>query len=179
MKINIIEPVDSDRPALVRLLSRVQEFDDVDIAIALELLGVYLSNSTQKDYIFRVAITEQNLMAGFICYGPTPLTEGTYDLYWIAVDPAYAGQGIGTQLIEQMEYDLIAHHVRLVIIETSSARKYILTRQFYLKNGYFLAEVIPDFYRWGEDRVTFAKFLSSDIIDEPRFGKIEYALLGK
>jgi GNAT superfamily N-acetyltransferase len=166
--------VDSDRTNLIGLLSRVHEFDAEDIAVVLELLDIYLLNRAQKDYIFQVAVDDQDRIVGFICYGPTPLTEGTYDLYWIAVDPGFAGQGIGTQIIEQMEKKLIRQHVRLVIIETTSARKYALTRQFYLKNGYFLAEVIPEFYRGGEDRVTFLKYLSPEPMPETQYGTVEW-----
>ncbi len=40
-------------------------------------------------------------------YGPTPLTLGTFDLYWMAVDPKAQGHGIGKALVRWLE-----EHVR-------------------------------------------------------------------
>ncbi len=90
---------------------------------------------------------------------PYSLTDGTFDLYWIAVDPAWAGQGVGTLLLRRVESMLKEDNGRLIVIETSSSQQYALTRQFYEKNGYVLAETIKNFYRPGEDRVTFVKYL--------------------
>jgi ribosomal protein S18 acetylase RimI-like enzyme len=148
-----------DRSALNQLLSKITVFDAEDRAIAIELLDIYLEDPAQEDYKFFVASDNDSQMIGYLCYGPTPLTEGTYDLYWIAVDPRYAGQGVGTQLMGQLESTLKAAHGRLVLIETSSSQPYELTRRFYMKNGYRVAETIKDFYRPGEDRVTFVKYL--------------------
>ena len=38
-----------------------------------------------SDYFFLGAFTPEEELAGFACYGPTPGTDRTYDLYWIAV----------------------------------------------------------------------------------------------
>ena len=158
MTIVIRKAIREDRSALDQLLSKITVFDAEDRAIAIELLDIYLKDPVQEDYQFSVAFDHDSQMIGYLCYGPTPLTEGTYDLYWIAVDPQYAGQGVGTLLMRQLESILKANHGRLIVIETSSSQQYALTRQFYLKNGYVLAETIKDFYRPGEDRVTFVKY---------------------
>jgi len=159
MAIVIRKAIREDRSALKQLLSKITVFDAEDRAIAIELLDIYLEDPAQEDYKFFVASDEDSQMIGYICYGPTPLTEGTYDLYWIAVDPQYAGEGVGTLLMKQLESTLKANYSRLVVIETSSSQQYELTRRFYMKNGYCLAETIKDFYRPGEDRVTFVKYL--------------------
>jgi ribosomal protein S18 acetylase RimI-like enzyme len=159
MAIVIRKAIREDRSALKQLLSKITVFDVEDRAIAIELLDIYLEDPAQEDYKFFAAFDDDSQMIGYICYGPTPLTEGTYDLYWIAVDPQYAGQGVGTLLMRQLESIVKASHGRLVVIETSSSQQYALTRRFYLKNKYVLAETIKDFYRPGEDRVTFVKYL--------------------
>jgi ribosomal protein S18 acetylase RimI-like enzyme len=159
MAIVIRKAIREDRSSLNQLLSTIAVFDAEDRAIAIELLDIYLEDPAQEEYEFFVAFDDDSQMIGYICYGPTPLTEGTYDLYWIAVDPRYGGQGIGTLLMRQLESTLKAKHGRLVVIETSSSQQYELTRRFYLKNGYVVAETIKDFYRPGEDRVTFVKYL--------------------
>ena len=54
------------------------------------------------DYVALGAELDGRLV-GWICWGPTPCTLGTFDLYWMAVDPAAQGAGIGTALIRAME----------------------------------------------------------------------------
>ncbi len=159
MDITIRQLQKSDRAQVAGLLARVNDFDDRDRALAIELVDIYLDNPAQKDYWFFVASIDDARVIGYICYGPTPLTEGTYDLYWIAVDPIYSGQGVGTKLMKHVENTLKGKHGRLIVIETSSSQQYELTRRFYLKNGYVVADTIKDFYRPGEDRVTFVKYL--------------------
>ena len=138
MAIVIRKAIREDRSALSQLLSKITVFDAEDRAIAIELLDIYLENPVQEDYKFFVAANNDSQIVGYICYGPTPLTEGTYDLYWIAVDPQYGGQGVGTLLMRQLESILKANHGRMVVIETSSDQQYALTRQFYLKNEYIV-----------------------------------------
>jgi GNAT superfamily N-acetyltransferase len=157
MGINLRNFLPQDRPILAELLSRVPAFDLEDQAIALELIDLALHQPQQTDYYFRVAADEKNRLVGYACYGPTPLTEGTFDLYWIAVEPVITGQGIGTLLLQAVEEEIRKNNGRLILIETSSNSIYELTRKFYLKNGYILAETIHDFYREGEDRHTYIK----------------------
>jgi len=159
MAIVIRKAIREDRSALNQLLSKITVFDAEDRAIAIELLDIYMDDPAQEDYQFFVASGDDERVIGYVCYGPTPLTEGTFDLYWIAVDPQYAGQGVGTLLVRQVETTLKEDGGRLIVIETSSHPHYALTRRFYVKNGYVLAETIKDFYRPGEDRVTFVKYL--------------------
>ncbi len=149
----------NDRSSIKNFLSRISIFDDKDIALALEVLDADLDHPSQKDYVHLVATNDSDQAIGFVCYGPTPLTEGTNSLYWIAVDPDYTGQGIGTLLLQIVENRLRDENARLLILETSSCQDYELTRQFYLKNGYRIADIIKNFYREGEDRVTFLKVL--------------------
>ena len=149
-----------DREPLNQLLSRITDFKVEDRAIAIELVDIYLDNPAQEDYEFFLASDENGEIIGYICYGPTPLTDGTYDLYWIAVDPAFAGQGVGSMLMKQFEITVRDKNGRLIVIETSSDQEYELTRRFYVKNGYVVEEIIKDFYRPGEHRVTFVKNLS-------------------
>lgn len=148
-----------DRPGLEGMLAGISSFDTEDQAVALELVDIALNDANQNDYLFLLAVDDNDQPIGYACYGPTPLTEGTYDLYWIAVSSELSGKGIGTALLRAIEDDLRSRNGRMLIIETSSGEAYEKTRQFYLKNGYPLVETIKDFYRPGEDRVTFIKRL--------------------
>ncbi len=155
MKLRVLSV--NDRPILASMLARINDFTEEDQALAMELIDFSIDHPHQQDYLYFLAVDEKDRLQGYVCYGPTPLTEGTFDLYWIAVDPAFAGQGIGTRLMQAVEEDVRNRQGRMLIIETSSREDYESTRQFYLKKGYQLVETIPDFYRPGEDRVTYIK----------------------
>lgn len=147
-----------DREPLRQLLANISVFNQEDQDLALELVDTALDSPTQKDYIFLLA-WEGLALRGYACYGPTPLTDRTFDLYWIAVDDHFAGQGIGSQILKNVESILQQENGRMVVIETSSLQTYGSTRAFYLKHGYRLAEQIVDFFRSGEDRVTYTKMI--------------------
>jgi ribosomal protein S18 acetylase RimI-like enzyme len=161
MKVILRPLLNKDRPYLERILSSIREFNQDDESLAMELLDICLQNPDQKDYFFVLACDEQDQPVGYACYGPTPLTDRTFDLYWIAVAPEYAGQGLGTRILNEVEARVVETKGRMLVIETSSSQIYHLTLQFYLKNGYKLAETLKDFYKDGEDRVTYMKRLPS------------------
>jgi len=146
-----------DRDGLEKILAGIPSFDQEDQAIALELIDIALNNPDQIDYLISLAVDEKDWPVGYACYGHTPLTDGTFDLYWIAVDHNMAGKGIGTLLLKAVEDDIRKRNGRMLIIETSSSQEYEKPRQFYCKNNYPLIETIKDFYRTGEHRVTFIK----------------------
>lgn len=98
-------------------------------------------------------------MAGYVCFGHTPCTEGTYDLYWIATDPALQGRGVGRTLERAVEEEVRARRGRMVLIETASKDSYAATRAFYDRAGYCEVARVPDFYAPGDDRVIYAKKL--------------------
>jgi GNAT superfamily N-acetyltransferase len=150
----------NDRHGLESMLAGILSFDTDDQSVALELVDIALNDPEQIDYLFLLAVDGSDQPIGYACYGPTPLTDGTYDLYWIAVSSDLSGKGIGTSLLQAVEEDIKSRNGRMLIIETSSSDGYEKTRQFYLKNAYPLVETIKDFYRSGEDRVTFIKRFS-------------------
>jgi ribosomal protein S18 acetylase RimI-like enzyme len=101
-------------------------------------------------------------LAAWICWGPTPCTLGTYDLYWLAVDPAHQQRGLGAALVREMEHRLIAS-ARLIVVETAGRDDYAGTRAFYERCGYRVAARIPDFYAPGDDQVVYVKHVSQDL----------------
>ena len=100
------------------------------------------------------------MVKGYACYGPVPLTQGVYDLYWIVVDPSSQGKGLGRRLIEYVENDVMNRGGRMILIETSSQETYEATVRFYEGSGYHLAARIRNFYRIGDDKLVFQKELA-------------------
>jgi len=135
-------------------------FTEAEIDVAMELIDIFLTKKEQQDYIIYVAENEGKEVVGYVCYGPTPATDGTYDLYWIAVSPTVQSKGVGKELLAFIENEVIKKKGRLIIIETSSQPKYSPTQKFYLKNNYQIEARIKDFYRKGDDRLIFVKRLS-------------------
>jgi len=99
-------------------------------------------------------------LIGFACFGPTPSTDRTFDLYWIAVDRAAQGTGCGTVLLSEVERRLEALHARMLVVETSSRSDYTATRGFYLRRGYVEAARVREFYAPEDDRIILTKRLA-------------------
>jgi ribosomal protein S18 acetylase RimI-like enzyme len=150
----------TDVPDLVRILEDTGAFTDEEVGVAVELLGIVLNDHTQQDY--EVAVAEDNgQVAGYILYGPVPLTEGNYDIYWIATDPTVQGKGLGRQLMEHAETEAQKKGASMVSLETSSQGGYERTRRFYDQAGYTEESRIRDFYKPGDDRLTYIKRFSA------------------
>lgn len=165
----------ADRPRVAEILRGARVFSREEIAVALELFdeGVdergmrkkeegipqssFLVPHSSSDYLFLGAFTPEEVLVGYACWGPTPATDRTWDLYWIAVDTALQGAGIGTILLEEVERRLVGHHARMLIAETSSRSDYAPTRGFYERRGYTEAARVRDFYAPGDDRIIFVK----------------------
>lgn len=157
--VRIRKMVSGDRGKIHMILVDTGFFTTAEIDVAMELVDSFLTTPAQKDYIVYVA-EEQERICGYMCFGPTPVAEGTYDLYWIAVDPAAQNQGIGKKLLGFMEYEITRQQGRLILIETSSQEKYKATQAFYLRSGYHLAAQIKDFYKPGDDRMIYTKYIN-------------------
>ena len=118
---------------------------------------VYRLPSTDCGYAFLGAFTPEDELVGYACYGPTPDTDRTFDLYWIAVDPGAQGSGGGTRLLTEVERRLQGENARMLIVETSSRSEYAPTRHFYEKRGYAEAARVREFYAPRDDRIIFTK----------------------
>ena len=90
---------------------------------------------------------------------PEKLTEGTYNLYLIAVHKSWQGKGAGSSMMAYIEHMLWERGGRVLIVETSSSPAFELTRKFYTDLGYHQEAVIREFYQQGEDKIVFWKKL--------------------
>jgi GNAT superfamily N-acetyltransferase len=146
----------SDRAPLTALLRETGAFDDHEVAVALELIDRG-SAPDNIDYFFKIAEDENFRVVGYACYGLAPLTDGVYDLYWIAVHPNIQGKKIGRLLIKAVEQAVKEIGGRMLLIETASKAEYQPTRTFYERTGYQEIARIPDFYRLGDDKIIYRK----------------------
>lgn len=144
----------ADRCLNAARATRVFTPAEVDV---LEEVLIEWSLHPGKDYELITEWDGEDL-AGFLIYGPTPMTAFAYDLYWMAVDPAHQRKGVGGKLEEKMCSTLLERHSRAVVrVETAGRDDYLGQRNFYLSIGYRECGRIPDFYGEGDDIVLYCK----------------------
>jgi ribosomal protein S18 acetylase RimI-like enzyme len=148
-----------DRERVAEIVSATGVFRAAEGAVALEVFDSAVERPG-VDYFALGAFDDADRLVGFACYGQTPCTVGTWDLYWVAVDPAFQRQGTGRALMQACERAIQRRGGRLVVVETSSLPAYGPTREFYRKLGYREAARIADFYAPGDDLVVYVKYLT-------------------
>ena len=149
----------SDRPAVKATLGGVGVFSDEEVATACELIDTYLDDPGQKEYIIDVCEGQDGEVLGYVCWGKKPLTEGVYDLYWVAVSPSRHRRGVGAALMRHVEARILDRGGRMLLIETSSTGPYDAARALYERMGCSLVARVPDFYRVGDDLELYCKRL--------------------
>ncbi|MEO5814199.1 MAG: GNAT family N-acetyltransferase [Gemmatimonadaceae bacterium] len=173
MRLALLRP--EDRARVSELLIATAAFSSEEVAVALEIFDETFGESCRPDrsaategpalalpgYEFVGAFDEREHLLGYACFGPTPATEGTYDLYWLAVDPAAQGRGAGRALVQWVERELGGRAARLLVVETSSRADYEHTRAFYARGGYAEAARVRDFYAPADDRIILTTRLTT------------------
>jgi ribosomal protein S18 acetylase RimI-like enzyme len=161
-----VGPLDpTHRTQLEDIVRATGVFSDAEVAVALELFddtfgaGHDGSATNNPDYEFVGAFLD-GVLVGYACFGSTPSTDRTFDLYWIAVHPRAQRNGAGAALMDEIERMLMERRARLVAIETSSRDDYAPTRRFYHQRGYQEAARLRDFYAPGDDRVVLTRRLA-------------------
>jgi ribosomal protein S18 acetylase RimI-like enzyme len=167
-----LSPVHRDH--LRAILTATDAFSADEISVAIELFdlatatsGATFDGSTIRgaedaleEYEF-VGAFDADTLLGFVCFGPTPSTDGTYDLYWLAVDPAAQGRGAGRAMADWVTMELASRGARLLLAETSSGTAYESARAFYARNGYAEVARVRDFYAPGDDRIMLTTRLTA------------------
>jgi len=144
------------RPLILDLLRRTPEFLPEEVDVAVELVDDALGGGA--DYRLVVEEDERGALLGYACFGATPMTEGTFDLYWIVVDPAAKRSGVGRRLMARVELELRESGARLLRVETEGGDAYAATRNFSARVGYEALATIRDFYAVGRDLVVFGRY---------------------
>jgi ribosomal protein S18 acetylase RimI-like enzyme len=158
--ITIRQLLPADKDPIREILEETSVFTNDEVSVALELIEIVLSHPNQKDYLIYSWISETEKVLGYYCIGPTPMTIGTYDLYWIAVKPSTHNKGIGKGLLNHAESLIRQRGGRLIVAETSSQPKYENTRKFYVSANYEELARIKDYYKIGDDLVVYGKYVS-------------------
>lgn len=148
----------ADLPAILALSRAVGVFSAEEVSTIEELFLEYLESPEKSGYNFLVYRQAADLL-GFACWGPTPLSKGTCDLYWICTAATSQRQGVGQQLFQAVCAEVQRIERWLLMIWTSSRPEYAPARRFYQQQGCELAAQITDFYERGEDLCAFVRRL--------------------
>ncbi|MBN2468552.1 MAG: GNAT family N-acetyltransferase, partial [Deltaproteobacteria bacterium] len=151
--------IDSDRDEICRILGEVAVFNAQEIWVAIELIDEVLGHPDGEEYYIFCSLNKGNQITGYVTIGPIPLTDGCYDLYWIAVDNKYRGRGVGGELLAWSENYAMSKGARRIYVDTSSTPAYDPARLFYEKHGYRVECLLKDFYRLGDHKIVYSKDL--------------------
>jgi GNAT superfamily N-acetyltransferase len=155
--LELVIPTSTDSPAILEIARGISLFDAGDVDTIQELWTEFTSRGDSESWYHFLAARQAGDLVGFACYGRRPLTEGTFDLYWIAVDSSHHRQGIGELLLKHVEAQVQARGGHLLIAETAGKPAFEPTRRFYLGSGYELEGRLRDFYAIGDDLYIFTR----------------------
>jgi len=153
--IHVLLPADLDQ--IKQILIDRGNFVEVEIEVAMEVCDDAATHPFQEYYGY--CAKDGDRVAGFIVFGLIPMTDRCWDLYWIAVAPAFAREGVGLMLAEYMEKIIAELQGRQIHIDTSSLPSYLPACCFYEKIGFSLEARLKNFYRAGDDKMIYVKDL--------------------
>ena len=146
----------TDLSHLRRILDHTENFNGEEVDVAMELLHECVDD---PETTYRTLVVMDDAVRGYICFGRTPMTDHTFDLYWIVVEAGQQGRGIGRKLYAAMEEAVRKDGGKVILIETSSSEGYDATQAFYGRLGFDELSRVRDFYRAGDDLITYIRYL--------------------
>ena len=153
----IITATETDGSQIQSIAARAGVFSQEEIDSVQVMWTEYLTLGSEGSGYHFIADRDGERVLGFAIYGPRDLTDGVFDLYWIAVDPEARCNGVGRKLLTTCEEAARQMGGRMLIAETSGTPLYDATRKFYFSMGYENEATIRDFYATGDDLKIFTK----------------------
>lgn len=149
----------ADKAQIADITARAGVFSQEEIDSVPAMFDEYLKYGAEASGYHFIVYREGEQVLGYAIYGYRDLTDGVYDLYWIAVDPNARRKGVGRKLLTACEEAVRSEGGRMLIAETSGTAEYTSTREFYLRTGFVNEASIRDFYKPGDDLKIFVKRL--------------------
>ncbi|MCY7323041.1 MAG: GNAT family N-acetyltransferase [Phormidesmis sp. CAN_BIN36] len=147
-----------DATALIALAEATGLFEPNQTEYLTHMLDQYFSGKNEtQDFWFT---DYDNEPVGVAYVAPERMTEGTWNLYLIAVHPSRQRQGRGKVLLRHVEQMLTEQGERVLLVETSGTENFEYVRAFYRKSGYEEEARIREFYTVGVDKIVFRKALN-------------------
>lgn len=153
----ITTAAEADKAQIHDITARAGVFNQEEVDSVPAMFDEYLQYGTEGDGYNFLVYREGGQVLGYAIFGYRDLTDGVYDLYWIAVDPNARRKGVGRALLVACEEEVRKRGGRIIIAETSGTDEYAPTREFYVRTGYVNEATIRDFYKPGDDLKIYVK----------------------
>ncbi len=148
-----------DTDALLKLAEASQLFQADELEILDSMLGDYYAGKGMPGEFW--VTDDENGPVGVAYCAPERMTEGTWNLYFIAVHPDEQRKGRGAALIQHIEHRLREQGERILLVETMGLPEFEPVRAFYRCAGYREEARIHDFYQSGQDKIVYWKSLDA------------------
>jgi ribosomal protein S18 acetylase RimI-like enzyme len=153
--IRFITPNDTN--ALLALAKATGLFESDQVEELAQMLNQHFSAETDSPDLWFTDADDEPVGVAYV--SPERMTEGTWNLYLIAIHPDRQRQGRGAALLSYVEKILTERGERVLLVETSGLEDFEYVRVFYRKSGYDEEARIREFYRAGDDKIIFRKAL--------------------
>lgn len=147
-----------DKEQLLEVARASGLFEPEQVGELDEMLSSYFGNNESCDIWLTDA--EDELPIGVAYAAPERMTDGTWNLYLIAIHPDCQRNGRGKALLKHVENILVERAVRVLLVETAGTDDFDYVRAFYAKSGYKEEARIREYYEAGVDKVVYRKALS-------------------
>jgi len=152
-----------------RIAANAGVFEPREIEVVSEVLADCQQNPMTSYRLLDERVDGQPV--GFVIFGKTPMTDFSWDIYWLVVANDFQGKGYGKRLLKRMEEHLRQSHPKAVLrLETSTKREHTVARGLYLKEGFHEMGRIPHFYGEGDDLIIFYKEIGPEIAHSSKAG---------
>lgn len=153
--------IPNDTTALIALAEESGLFEPNQTEELAQMLSQHFNGETESQDLWFT--DDDNGVVGVAYVAPERMTEGTWNLYLIAIHPNQQRQGRGVALLRHVEQTLADRGERVLLVETSSLESFEYVRSFYRKSGYDEEARIREFYKAGEDKIIFRKSLGESV----------------
>ncbi len=134
--------------------------DETDIAV--ELVDTALKDGCDASGYYFLFAEENGVVLAYICFGPIPCTNASFDIYWLAARKTVQRRGIGRQLMQKALRTIREKGGRRVYLQTAGRPQYHPTHLFYQACGFTLESRLKDYYNIGDDCLTFSYEIKKD-----------------
>lgn len=147
-----------DTIALIALAEATGLFEPSQTEDLSQMLIDHFSDKTKTQDFWFTDYDNEPVSVAYVA--PERMTEGTWNLYLIAVHPLHQKQGRGKSMLQYVEKMLTKKGERVLLVETSGTDEFEYVREFYRKSGYEEEARIREFYAAGVDKIVFRKKLN-------------------
>ncbi|NJL56772.1 GNAT family N-acetyltransferase [bacterium] len=151
----MIRPITPDDTTDLMAIAEAIGFQPNELEVLAEILTDYFKGNKNSDRFW--LMDDDHGPVGVAYCEQERMTEGTWNLQFIAIQPDRQGQGRGTALLRYVEQTLVRRGARILLVETSASLD--RARAFYRQCGYEEEARIRDFYGAGDDKIVCSKAL--------------------